>query len=174
MNEAISRRNLLGAAAACAAAIGATAALSGCSGDSQANTWDGESILPMGSVIKLKDCPEELQFVVISRRPLISQKYSKDADGVMTLTTADETCDYALYPWPAGRLSDFGTVPLGINNICISSEQIAEVVFMGYEDDQEKEAQSLLESTKDSGTPGPSVLNEMNTKLISQMNGALQ
>lgn len=173
MSELISRRSAIGAAALGAAAL-AAASLSGCSSEPEAKEWDGSSYLPMGTVVKMKDDASGMQLVVMGRRPKTSKVFSKDDDGTVGRTASSEIYDYALLPWPAGVLYDFAKIQNEITGLLVNSDKIGEVVFFGYEDDTEKEAEELLASAKESNISGPTALEGMYTEIASKTNGVAQ
>ncbi len=184
-NKPISRRAALITAGFSAASL-ASMSLTGCALEKELENkfgqetqnqseeqkeWDGESYLPMGSVVKVKGDNTGMEFVVITRRPKASLTITKGDDGTLNKTSTTQLWDYALFPWPAGKLSDFAVVSDSPNTLFINANQISEVLFMGYEDASEKEAQALLASAKESGISGPDALETMTSDIFSRLNG---
>ncbi len=172
MTNEISRRQLLGAAAGLAAL--STISLTACSGEPSTVEWDGSSYLPMGSVVALKGSTYGLSHVIIARRPKTSSAYVRQSDSSFVMTDSPGIWDYAALCWPIGRLTDLSSYPSGNlpEIITFDTDQIDKVLFMGYTDDKEKEAQELLASAREAGTDGPDALGDMTNQILSQLEGA--
>lgn len=177
-SKPISRRSALIAAGLGVASL-ASASLTGCAQakDLQSQLggqkeWDGKSYLPMGSVVKLRGDKYDMEYVVITRRPKSSKVGFFNEDGTMTYKPTEAIFDYEVMCWPAGRVSDCAVIPHKPTDAkVIYADHISEVLFMGYEDEREKEAQELLASAKESGISGPDALESMTSGIFSQLNG---
>lgn len=148
--ETVTRRAALGAAVG---AVGAASALafSGCGAKNCG--WDGSSYLPIGSVVRLKAyASTDVMHVVITRRPKVSQTFTRSDDGTLEGSAVAGVYDYALLLWPIGVFSDFAQQPGRTDTTFANADEISEVLFMGYEDDAEKSAEEALASSKGSGT----------------------
>lgn len=167
MEKTITRRQVLAGAGVLAAGAMLTG-LAGCSGKPD---WDGESYLPIGSVVKLKGFEEsQLSHVVIARRPKLSTAYSYDDSGNATQTKVDGIYDYGMLRWPFGVMSDFSTGPGKTDVLFISGDQIAEVLFMGYVDDAEKTAEQTLANARSTGENGPDALYDQAVSIVKSVN----
>lgn len=170
MTTEITRRNLLLAGVAATAALG----LAGCSDKTESTEWDGASYLPMGSVVTLKEDKYSLEHVVIGRRPRANSIYTVGADRTIKASDNAGCFDYVSLYWPEGYSADLGTIEkkLPFKLHFFNAEQIGEVLFHGYEDDMEKEAQAILASAKEAGTDSLDALGDMTNQILSQLEGA--
>lgn len=159
MSNAITRRQALAAGGALASAA-ALASLAGCSTPNQG--WDGSTYLPIGTVVKLKACAStDVKHMVMTRRPKVSAICSLDANGNVTKTETNDVYDYALLIWPIGTYSDQASETCLTDITYANTSDISEVLFMGYQDEVEKSAQAVLESSRSAGTDAADALNNL-------------
>ena len=160
----ITRRGAIAAAGAAALALAATS-LTGCGSDDKGGDSKEREYLPMGSVVKLSSyAKSDVNHVVISRRPHLSKNYSKDSSGNYVEKDVDITHDYALVPWPIGIINDINKITADV--VFADSSDITEILFVGYEDEIEKRAQSALSAAKASGGDNGDAMQDIATDLL--------
>ena len=159
MRNSFTRRQLL-TAGGVMAGTAAIAALTGCQAANP--NWDGSTYLPIGSVVKLKSCTAtDVNHMIITRRPKVSATYSISSNGITTKNEVDGVFDYALFIWPIGAYSDLTEGSTMTDVTYANTSDISEVVFLGYEDDIEKNAQNALDTCRVAGTDGTDALNNL-------------
>lgn len=179
-SKPISRRSALIAAGLGVASLASTS-LTGCAlteglqnqiagGSQSQKEWDGSSYLPIESVVKLAEYEgSDVKHAVITRRPYLSEIYAKDSSGQFTDKEPDQIYDYALVPWPIGVISDLNKIYRGV--VLANSADITEVVFVGYEDDLEKETQAALADGRASGLTNSQCVEDIATKMLLSIPG---
>lgn len=170
MDNTIERRTLLKAAAigvAGAAGAAALGSLTGCSGSSS-DLDPQEDWLPLGTVVQTTDCVDtDVKYMIVARKPRISAVTVNDK----SVSVDAGMYDYAVAVWPIGFLSDLSQKAYTGELKAIKKESISEVLFVGYQDDMESQASSLLDDADDSAV-ADEILSDMYINLGDQVKNA--
>ena len=163
-NSGFSRRQFIGMGAMAGAGVVLASALSGCSSNDLNLDTD---YLPMGSVVKIAgDEEKSLYRMIIARRPIVS-KY-KDENGEWHSMADKPIFDYAGLIWTIGPVSDLSDHLLTGEIVCFQRSDITEVAFVGWQNDQEKEANAALSAGMNTTKTSPELLYDLGQKLLTK------
>lgn len=152
--ENITRRTAVSALALGAAGL----ALSGCSAkkqeeqpkDPRENFDYTTNYLPMGSVVRLKTTPPTISSMVISRKPYASAIPSDNEEGEVV---PDHVYDYLGVYFPFGIVTDLAKSRADTGEMFFfDTEDIDQVLFVGYIDEIETEAEQELSAAEENDT----------------------
>lgn len=131
-NRGVTRRAAIGMAAAGAAA--AALGLAGCTLPWDKGGDQHSGYLPLGSVVMTSELAEAgIKLMIVSRRPLSDLPEGRT-----------DPYDYAGMLWPIGRISNVSEPAWKGEIHLFDEEDIAEVLFKGYVDEDEERARTLL------------------------------
>lgn len=167
----ITRRGAIAAAGAAALTL-AAASLTGCAPSSESTDAGSVSVereyLPIGSVVKLESYAKtDINHAVITRRPNVTKYYTKDSSGNLSEKSVSTIKDYALVAWPMGIINDINQITGDI--VLADAADIREVLFVGYEDELEKRAQSDLATGKAEGKTNAQALKGIASELLASI-----
>lgn len=174
----LSRRNALKTLGITALGAGAALgglSLTGCSGEQARKPEDYDpqnEYLPLGSVVTLyADEGTEIKRMIVVRKPYITAlATSPDATQPAAEDEWQHPMDYGVVYWPIGFFSNLSDKEFHNEIVAIPREQIKEVLFAGYVDDQEEAAAKTLNDNLDSDQTGTALLSEQFADIASFKN----
>lgn len=161
----ISRRQLLGMAGVAGAGIVLAGTLGGCGSNNNLNI--DTDYLPLGSVVKIKgDENNSIYRMIVCRRPIASK--IKNSDGQWESASDKPIYDYGGIIWTIGFVSDLSDHTYTGEVVMFQRSDIEEVKFVGWQDDQEKEANKALTEGMNTTKTSPELLYDLGQKLLTK------
>lgn len=162
----VSRRQFIGLASLAGAGVVLAGSLTGCASDNKLNL--DTDYLPLGSVVKISGDAENSAYrMIVARRPIVSKYYDNTTKSWKS--AADKPIyDYAGLTWPLGFISDLSDHAYTSELVLFQHSEITEVPFVGWQNDQEKDANKALSAAMNSTKTSPEILYDLGQSLLSK------